>query len=207
MTAAHPERAIARDLGDLVLAGCGVGGAAADGFEQLRDFIAQEALDLRLLQTFAGSLTLARCAFSPPPRRFHFVPAGELAVVVEALEIERGERWLVDHVAWPFDQPSEFATAAGRADLLGADQVGNPASFFGGRPLFVHRTPLAWLRAGCRGVVVLDERRAGVRLASALGNLLAEDLDHARELHRLMGRAFPTSRIRVPASSIHRGAA
>ncbi|NMN58003.1 hypothetical protein FHT36_001905 [Xanthobacter sp. SG618] len=207
MTAAHPERAIARDLGDLILAGCGVGGAAADNFEQLRDFIAQEALDLRLVETFAGSLTLARCAFSPPPRRFHFDPAGELAAVVEALEIEHGERWLVDHVAWPVFRPSEFAMAAGRAHLLGADQVDNPASFFGGRPLLVHRHPLSWLRSGCSGVVVLDERGAGARLAAARGNLLAEDLDHARELHRLMGRAFPTNRIRVPASSIHRGAA
>ncbi|MFG1183267.1 hypothetical protein [Xanthobacter aminoxidans] len=207
MTAAHPDRAIARDLGDLILAGCGVGGAAADDFEQLRDFIAHEALDLRLVETFAGSLTLARCAFSPPPRRFHLDPAGDLAVVVEALEIEHGERWIVDHVAWPNDRPSEFATAAGRTDLLGADQIDNLASFYGGRPLRVHRHPLSWLRAGCCGVVVLDERRAGARLAAALGNLLAEDLAHARELHRLMGRAFPTSRIRVPASSIHRGAA
>ncbi|UDQ88585.1 hypothetical protein LJE71_20455 [Xanthobacter autotrophicus] len=207
MTAAYPDRAIARDLGDLILAGCGIGEAAADDFKQLRDFIALEALDLELVETLAGSLMLARCAFSPPPRRFHIDPAGELAVVVEVLEIERGERWLVDHVAWPIDRPSEFATAEGRADLLGTDQVDNPASFFGGRPLFVHRTPLGWLRAGCQGVVVLDERRAGARLAGALGNLLAEDLDHARELHRLMGRAFPTNRIRVPASSIHRGAA
>ncbi|MFG1222142.1 hypothetical protein [Xanthobacter wiegelii] len=207
MTAAHPDRAIARDLGDLILAGCGVGGADADEFVQLREFVAREALDLRLVAAFAGSLTLARYTFSPPPRRFHFDPAGELAVVVEALEIEHGERWLVDLVAWPVDRPSEFATAAGRADLLGADQVDNPASFFGGRPLLVHRTPLGWLRAGCCGVVVLDERRAGGRLAGALGNLLAEDLAHARELHRLMGRAFPTNRIRVPASSIHRGAA
>ncbi|WP_024279359.1 hypothetical protein [Xanthobacter sp. 126] len=144
MTAAHPDRAIARDLGDFILAGCGVGEAAADDFEQLRDFVAGEALDLRIVKTFAGSLTLARCAFSPPPRRFHIDPAGELAGVVEVLEIEHGERWLVDHVAWPVDQPSEFATAAGRADLLGADQVDNPASFFGGRPLLVHRTPLGW---------------------------------------------------------------
>ncbi len=207
MTAAHPDRAIARDLGDLILAGCGVGGAAADDFGQLRDLIAHEALDLQLVEIFAGPLTLARCAFSPPPRRFHFDPAGDLAVVIEALEIERGEPWLVDLVAWPVDQPSKFATAAGRADLLGADQIDNPASFYGGRPLRVHRHPLSWLRAGCQGVVGLDERRAGVRLAGALGNLLAEDLDHARELHRLMGRAFPTSRLRVPASSIHRGAA
>jgi hypothetical protein len=200
MTAPITARAIARDLGDLLLAGCGVGGADADRFEQRRDFLSREALDLRLVEGFAGSLTLARCAFSPPPRRFHIDPAGELAVVIEALEIEHCERLLVDLVAWPVDRPSEFAMEGGRTDLLGGDQIDNPASFFGGKPLRVHRHPLSWLRAGCRGVVVLDERRAGPRLAAALGNLLAEDLDHARALHRMMGRAFPTNKIRVPAS-------
>lgn len=201
MTAAHPDRAIGRDLGDLILAGCGVGGAAAGDFEQLRDFIAREALDLRLVGTFAGSLTLARCTFSPPPRRFHFDPAGELAVVVEALEIEHGERWIVDHVAWPNDRPSEFATAAGRADLLGADQVDNPASSYGGRPLLVHRTPLSWLRASCQGVVVLDERRAGARLAGALGNLAGEDEEHARQIARLTAGMLSPRRIVFPRAS------
>lgn len=201
MTAAHPDRAIARDLGDLILAGCGVGEAAADDFEQLRDFIAQEALDLRLFDTLAGSLTLARCAFSPPPRRFLIDPAGELAAVIEALEMEHGERWLVDHVAWPVERPSEFAMAAGRADLLGSDQVDNPASFFGGRPLFVHRTPLSWLRAGCRGVVVLDERRAGARLAGALGNLAGEDEEHARQIARITAGMFSPRRIVFPRAS------
>lgn len=201
MTTAHPDRAIARDLGDLILSGCGVGEAAADDFEQLRDFIACEALDLRLVETFAGSLTLARCRFSPPPRRFHFDPAGELAVVVEALEIEHGERWQVDHVAWPLDRPSEFATAIGHADMLGADQVDNPASFFGGRPLPILRTPLAWLRAGCRGVVVLDERRAGARLAAALGNLAGEGEEHARQIARMTVGMFSPQRIVFPRAS------
>lgn len=201
MTAAYPDRAIARDLGDLILAGCGVGGAAADDFEQLRDFIAHEELDLPLVETFAGSITLARCAFSPPPLRFHFDPAGDLAVVIEALEIERGEPWLVDLVAWPVDQPSKFATAAGRADLLGADQIDNPASFYGGRPLRVHRRPLSWLRAGCQGVVGLDERRAGARLAGALGNLACEDEEHARQIARMTAGMLSPRRIVFPRAS------
>ncbi|MFG1275662.1 hypothetical protein [Xanthobacter flavus] len=201
MTAAHPDRAIARELSDLILAGCGVGGAEADDFEHLRDFITDQALDLRLVEAFAGSMTLARCAFSPPPRRFHFDPAGDLAVVIEALEIEHGEPWLVDLVAWPVDQPSEFATAAGRADLLGADHIGNPASFYGGRPLRVHRHPLSWLRAGCCGVVVLDERRAGARLAGALGNLAGEDEEHARQIARMTAGMLSPRRIVFPRAS------
>ena len=141
------------------------------------------------------------CVFSPPPRRFHFDPTGEPAVVIEALEIEHGERWLVDHVAWPIGRPSEFAPAAGRADLLGADQVDNPASFFGARPLLVHRTPLCWLRAGCSGAVVLNERRAGARLAGALGNLAGEDDEHARQIARITAGMFSPRRIVFPRAS------
>lgn len=201
MTAPIPARAIAVDLGDLILAGCGVGGAAADSFEQLRDFFAHEALDLRLVEAFAGSLTLARCTFSPPPRRFHLDPDAKLAAVIDVLEVEDGERWRADLLAWPIDRPSEFATAVGRADLLGADRIENPSSYLGGRPLQVHRTPLAWLRAGCQGVVVLDERRGGVRLAAALGNLAGEDEEHARQIVRMTAGMLSPRRIVFPRAS------
>lgn len=191
----------ARWIADLALA---VTLSASFGWQE---YMQRNDLDQRLIEPFAGVSALAPCHQTPEPRRFWFADDGDLSLVIEAVDVERGELITADFVSWPITCPSAVSTAFGRVDLLGADQVDNPASFYGGRPLFVHRTPLSWLRAGCSGVVVLDERRAGARLAGALGNLLAEDLDHARELHRIMGRAFPTSRIRVPASSIHRGAA
>ncbi|MFG1379666.1 hypothetical protein [Xanthobacter autotrophicus] len=170
-------------------------------------FLRTEGLDPCALEPFVGTIGVAPCRFTPPPRRFRFDPAGGPATFFEVFEVEDGDLVVVDLVAFDITDPAVFATYEGRGTLLGADQIENPTSYLGGRPLQVHPHPLAWLRAGCRGVVVLDERRAGARLAAALGNLLAEDLDHARELHRMMGRAFPTNRIRVPASSIHRGAA
>lgn len=201
MRAAIPTPAVAADLADLIVVGCG-GHSAAMDFADWRDFLADEELDLEAVEACAGSLSLARCAFTPPPRRFRLDPTGEVAAIIEVLEVAAGERWLVDLVAWPIDRPSDFATAIGHADILGANQLADPAAFFAGRPLPVHRTPLTWLRAGCTGVVLLDEKRGGIRLADALGHLLAEDLHHARALHRAMGRAFPTRRIRVPASAI-----
>lgn len=170
-------------------------------------FLRTNDLDPRELEPFAGTIGVAPCRFTPPPRRFRFDPDGADSAFFEVLEIEDGEIVVTDLVAFDVADPTIFGTLEGCGVLLGADQIENPSSYLGGRPLLVHRTPLSWLRAGCQGIVVLDERRAAARLAGALGNLLAEDLDHARELHRLMGRAFPTSRIRVPASSIHRGAA
>ncbi|MFG1190761.1 hypothetical protein [Xanthobacter flavus] len=170
-------------------------------------FLRANDLDPRALEPFAGTIGVAPCRFTPPPRRFRFDPDGAPAAFFEVLGIEDGEMVAVDLVAFDVAHPTIFGTLEGCGVLLGADQIENPSSYLRGKPLLVHRVPLSWLRAGCRGLVVLDERSAGARLAGALGNLLAEDLAHARELHRLMGRAFPTSRIRVPASSIHRGAA
>lgn len=170
-------------------------------------FLRAHGLDSHALEPFVGTLGVAPCRFTPPPRRFRFDPDGTDAAFFEVVEVEDGEMVVTDLVAFDVVDPTTFSTFEGHGVLLGADQIENPSSFLGTRPLLVHRTPMAWLRAGCRGVVVLDERRAGARLAGALGSLLAEDLDHARKLHRLLGRAFPTSRIRVPAASIHRGAA
>lgn len=172
--------------------------AAAESFDEVRGFLAREGLDLRLIQALAGSLVLAKCTFTPAPRRFRLDAAGELSAIVEAIEIEAGERWLVDLVAWPIARPAEFASVDGRAVLLGGDEVDNPASYFGGRPLPVHRTPTAWLRAGCRGVVPLDENRAWIRLAGALGRLAAEDEEHARELARMCAGMFSPRRIVFP---------
>ncbi|QRG09278.1 hypothetical protein EZH22_14070 [Xanthobacter dioxanivorans] len=165
-------------------------------------FLRANGLDPREIEPFAGTIGVVPCRFTPPPRRFRLDPDGADAAFFEVLAIEDGEIVVADLVAFDVADPTIFGTLEGCGVLLGADQIENPSRYLGDRPLLVHRTPLTWLRAGCQGVVVLDERRGGGRLAGALGNLLAEDLDHARALHRMMGRAFPTRRIRVPSASI-----
>jgi hypothetical protein len=62
----------------------------------------------------------------------------------------------VDLIAWPPLQPARIFRYLGKAVVLGFSQLYDPASYFAGGVLPVHRTPLDWLAAGCRGIVVLD---------------------------------------------------
>ena len=161
-------------------------------------FFRTHGLDPRGLEPFAGTVGVVPCRFTPPPRRFWFDPDGADAAFFEVLEIEDREIVVTDLVAFDVADPTIFGTSEGCGVLLGADQIGNPSSYLGGRPLPILRTPLAWLRAGCRGVVVLDERRAGVRLAAALGNLAGEDEEHARQLARMTAGMFSPRKILFP---------
>jgi hypothetical protein len=98
----------------------------------------------------------------------------------------------IDLIAWQPQQPARIFRHLSQAVMLGASQLGNPASYFAGEPLPVHRTALDWLVAGCRGVVILDPKEFLVRL-SALPErpggyaLAAADLPHAKLLRASIG--------------------
>jgi hypothetical protein len=83
---------------------------------------------------------------------------------------------------------------------LGLDQLDNPASYFDGAALPIHRSPLRWLASGCCGVVpldldalwaVLDARRESYALA-------AESVEHGRALRAGLQPLPPAVRIVVP---------
>ncbi len=98
----------------------------------------------------------------------------------------------VDLVAWQPHHPGRMFRYLGEAVMLGASQLGNPASYLAGEALPVHLTALDWLAAGCRGVVILDPKKFVVRL-SALPQrvdgyaLAAADLAHAKKLRAFVG--------------------
>lgn len=129
--------------------------------------------------------------------RFDFAEQySSAAVVIEAFDVD--EETVVDLVAWNMDRPEKFGTALGRAAALGLGAVTNPATFHLGQPLPVHRTPLSWLQHGCSGCVVLDRLSAPRWLGEAPGSIAAEDVEHGRELARLLHPYFPPSRVLVP---------
>ena len=127
---------------------------------------------------------------------FYLKRTGTSSVAVEALG-EDAET-VMDVVAWPREAPERFQRAIGWADGLGVSQVTNSASYFGGQPLLVHRTPLRWLQAACRGVVVLDRRSAPRWLGEALGQIAGEDVEHGRQLARMLHGYFDRRRIVAP---------
>jgi hypothetical protein len=70
----------------------------------------------------------------------------------------------------------------------------------GGRPLVIHRTPLAWLKAGGEGCCLL---KPGARhwLRRAGGPFVAQDVEHGREIRDLLGPEASRHRILVPTEA------
>jgi hypothetical protein len=88
----------------------------------------------------------------------------------------------IDLVAWPVDRPGHVLTMFGRAPMLGLWAAFNPATYYLGKPLVMHRTPLDWLRAGCRGAAIVDRGLAGRTFIDLPGPVLGQDRQHCREL-------------------------
>lgn len=109
----------------------------------------------------------------------------------------------IDLVAWTRERPDRILRCLGVAPALGIDQLVNPASYFAGRPLRVHRSALAWLASGCDGVVPLDCAAMRNRLdflALELDGcrLAAESLEHGRALRTKLAPLPARVRILVP---------
>jgi hypothetical protein len=66
--------------------------------------------------------------------------------------------------------------------------------------LMVHRTPMDWLRARCCGIVILNER-APMHLAEALGPIAGADVEHAREIAKLLHGLVPRRNILAPKAA------
>lgn len=166
-------------------------------------FINTNGIDLREVYARCGCIAVTCCEFFDG-RRFDFAgPDDELSAVLFALGED--SETVVDLAAWPIADPAKFATAIGHGTVLGIDQITNPASYFRDEPLRLYRTPLAWLRAGCRGAVVLQPGLAAVStLARAPSRIACEDRDHAREIAAMLRGCFPLDRILAP---IHNEAA
>lgn len=104
---------------------------------------------------------------------------------------------VVDIGAWRATDPREIAMFGSAGVMLGEQHVGNPASYSRGRALPVFRSATTWLARDCRGIVIADAARAGGRLAD-VPRIMAEDVDHARELGRILAPAVGPDRILAP---------
>ena len=120
---------------------------------------------------------------------FSFAPegplgAGEPAVVFEVMG-EDGET-VIDLCAWSIEDPFRFATALERADIAGECWL--TAGCHPDDVLRVHRTPLAWMKSGCDGVVILRRDYDASKFGQWWGRIAGEDQRHADELARVLCR-------------------
>ena len=85
-----------------------------------------------------------------------------------------------------FDAHGRVAAWLGREPMLGAENILKPRL---DEPLFVHETPLDWLRAGRDGVVILNWRVAADRLAGV--SLVAARVSFGQTLRARLTRPSP----------------
>jgi hypothetical protein len=64
----------------------------------------------------------------------------------------------IDIIAWS-PRTGEIGAWYGRGFCLGQDQIDNPATYFDGDALRIHRTPLDWLKADREGVCIVQPDR------------------------------------------------
>ncbi len=65
---------------------------------------------------------------------------------------------LIDMIAWRPNDPSQWWYRTGEGGALGIDNL--DLAHTEGWPISLHRTPLDWLRASCRGAVLLGHCEA-----------------------------------------------
>jgi hypothetical protein len=160
-------------------------------------YLDREGVDHSIACSVAGPIVVQQVRFD---RRgiFSFAIDGDPALV----SIVNGEdaETPIDLVAWSAAEPARFGTYFGNAGVLGADLVVNPASYSSTGFLECHRTPLAWLKAACRGCVVLRAKKAQPLLVRRLGPVMAADRRHAEMLLSRLAPALSESDvfIRIP---------
>ena len=168
-------------------------------------FIYQNKIDPSALEPHCGTIGVALCKSletSNGDMLFEFSSKGIPCVVIEAICFRREcgniNPYTADLVAWPLHAPDSFATALGTdegCELLGAWSACRTDR----SPLTVNRTPLAWLRSGCQGIVMLKPG-AEYWLLKAGGPFVCEDESHALELKNLLGPRGRHHKILIPNS-------
>ena len=126
----------------------------------------------------------ARVTFEPTGRYRPCPGLGEFAYILPVID-----RGIIDLVAWsPKDE--RLATRLGHGGALGQGQLGIDGVGTTDRPLPIWRSPLDWLRAGRRGVVIADPVIAAYLFAGA--TLQAEDKARAAEVSDALRLTPPT---------------
>lgn len=152
-----------------------------------------QGVDLHSVTRITGPIVLVQATFGSDCR----VKGDDYGEVAFAMAVHSEDPTdVIDLVAWSARQPDVFGVMFG-AGILGLDQLLNPASYVHG-PCMLHDHPLDWLKADCRGAVVLQYDAAQRALQKAPGPLTAASKALADEL---VGQSvLPSSRLRVPSS-------
>ncbi|MDB5541652.1 MAG: hypothetical protein JWQ89_3379 [Devosia sp.] len=164
------------------------------------DYVRSNSIGPELIAGYAGA-TGVLPVYDCGAGRFDFdphlhAPADPIdCFVCEALDAD-GET-SIDLVAWPLDHPHHVLSMFGRAPILGMWEALNPATYYMGKSLAMHRTPVDWLSAGCSGAAIVNPQLAAYLFLKIPGDIAARDQAHARDLLRIARSVVNERRFRV----------
>jgi hypothetical protein len=162
------------------------------------DYVRRHRVDLTLVSGFCGCLAVLP-VLSFERSMFDFADAGHEdaidAAIIEAFDTD-GET-VLDLVAWPLDEPERVLSLYRRVPLVGMWEAASPYTYTFETPLILHRTPLDWLKAGCRGAAIVVPDLAARFLIDLPGRFAPQDRQHAAEVHHLLQR-LTRNRMVVP---------
>jgi hypothetical protein len=172
---------------------------------ELASWLTNRGVDVAHAWNVAGTV-LEHDIMVFPMMMFDFAERGARGAVRAVVHVVHGEdaETPIDLVAWTRNRPDKVFRCLGSAHAIAIDQLINSTSYFVGRALHVHRTPLNWLAAGCNGLVPLDHRAVRDRLVRYLHfhdgpyNLAAENLAHGRALRAALSPLPSRVKILVP---------
>ena len=124
--------------------------------------------------------------------RFYLDHEGERALTFRAED--RGK--VIDLIAWQ-PKTGKLASWCGQAFCLGDfDDISNPATYFAGDALRIHKTPLEWLLADRDGIVIVRPDLASAYLANC-PRICCSNENHARQVEKYLQPAKPSVEIFV----------
>ncbi len=122
---------------------------------------------------------------------FNFASRGPAFVIQGVYDCKNAP---LDLLAWQVTKPHHTRQFLGDGAILGAHNAVTSGHY----PLQVHKTPLSWLRADCTGIFIVSATNARKVLGRYSGQLIAEDLSHAKALAAALAPAVNSERIVIP---------
>jgi hypothetical protein len=119
-------------------------------------------------------------------------PDGEKALIFRATDRDE----VIDLIAWS-PRSDEIGSFLGVAFCLGdQDQLYNPATWFAGGGLCIHKSLLEWLRASRRGIVIIDPKQTYAMLRQ-VPRLVFTDAALARQVREWLQPPRPRCELLV----------
>jgi hypothetical protein len=120
---------------------------------------------------------------------------GERALVLPIVSPESGD--IIDLAAFRPETPRSTWLFTGAGRFLGDEAIREAEHF--GKPLEIRESPLAWLRAKCSGLVILDWQQLWPFWFSGVPALQFDDRAFALLARDILKRPFPIPPVMVPA--------